>query len=81
MQLRAIALEKSILTCFEIYPESRFEMHSHQSERITMVLEGMLNFEVSEEEISIGPGEVIAIPADVSHAAYSADVAVKTVDA
>ena len=46
-----------------------------------MVPEGMLNFEVCEEEISIGPGEVIAIHADVSHAAYSTDLALKTVDA
>lgn len=81
VQMWAVALEKSMLTYFEIDPDSRFEMHSHESEQITMVLAGKLNFKVNEEEISVGPGDVIAIPSGVPHAAYTTDEAVKAVDA
>jgi len=36
----AVALEKTMLTYFEIESNSKFDMHSHTSEQITMVLEG-----------------------------------------
>jgi len=77
----AVALEKAMPTYFEVEPHSRFEKHSHESEQITMVLEGEAVFEVADRMISVKEGEVIAIPSDVPHAVYTKDKRVKAVDA
>ena len=76
-----VALEKTLLTYFEVESNSRFEAHSHESEQITMVLEGELFFEVDGEVICVGPGEVIAIPSMEPHAAFTKEISVKAVDA
>lgn len=77
----AIALKKSMFTYFEIEPNSRFEMHHHESEQITMVLEGILFFEMNGKTTLVHSGEVVAIPSNVSHAAYTKEEPVKAVDA
>jgi len=77
----AVALKNTMFTYFEIAPNSRFELHYHESEQITMVLEGKLFFESGNKVISVGKGEVIALPSNISHAAYTTDEAVKAVDA
>jgi amino-acid N-acetyltransferase len=76
-----VALEKSMFTYFEIEPHSRFEKHYHQSEQITMVLEGKLFFEAGDRTIIVHPGEVAAIPSNVPHAVYTEEEPVKAVDA
>ena len=76
-----VALEKAMLTYFEVEPNSQFEKHSHESEQITMVLEGELFFEVTERMISVKEGEVIAIPSNISHAVFTQGKPVKAVDA
>ena len=76
-----VALEKSLLTYFEIEANSRFAMHSHESEQITLVLEGELYFDVNDTTICVKEGEVIALPSNVPHGAYTIDKPVKAVDA
>ncbi len=77
----AVVLEKTMLTYFEVEPNSRFDKHCHESEQIAMVIEGELFFELSERTISVKQGEVIAIPSCVHHAVYTKDKSVKAVDA
>lgn len=77
----AVALEKTMLTYFEVQPHSRFESHSHESEQITLVLEGELFFEIDGEITGVKGGEVIAIPANVPHAVFTEEMAVRAVDA
>ncbi len=77
----AVALEKTMFTYFEVDPHCRFERHRHESEQITMVLEGVLYFEVDTRVVGVGRGEVIAIPAWVPHAVFTKDEPVKAVDA
>ncbi len=77
----AVALEKTMLTYFEVQSHSRFESHSHESEQITLVLEGELFFEISGKITSVKDGEVIAIPSNVPHAVFTEEKAVKAVDA
>jgi len=81
VKMWGIALEKTMLTYFEVQPNSRFEIHSHESEQITLVLEGELFFEVDERIISVKKGEVIAIPSGVPHAAFTQEESVKAIDA
>jgi quercetin dioxygenase-like cupin family protein len=77
----AVGLEKAMLTYFQIEANSQFEMHSHESEQITMVLEGNLYFKSDEIEICVSAGEVIAVPSNVLHSVYTKDKPVKAVDA
>jgi quercetin dioxygenase-like cupin family protein len=77
----AVALEKTMFTYFEVEPHCRFERHEHESEQITMVLEGDLYFEVDTRVLCVGAGEVIAIPSSVPHAVFTKDKPVKAVDA
>ena len=77
----AVTLEKTMFTYFEIEPQSRFERHNHESEQITMVLEGALFFEIDSGVIRVGEGEVIALPSWVPHAVFTTDEPAKAVDA
>ena len=77
----AVSLEQTMLTYFEVDPDCRFESHSHESEQITMVLEGVLYFEQDGKVIGVKAGEAIAIPAHAPHAVFTAGDAVKAVDA
>lgn len=77
----SVALDQTMLTYFEVQPHSRFETHQHPSEQITMVLSGILFFEVNDEVIAVGEGEVIALPSNISHAVFTREHAVTAVDA
>ncbi len=77
----AVALEKTMLTYFEVEPHYHFDRHHHDSEQITMVLEGTLYFDVEGDVFSVGPGEVIALPSLVPHAVFTKEEPVKAVDA
>lgn len=76
-----VALDKCMLTYFEVEPHTRFEQHRHESEQITMVLEGELVFELADGNCTVKAGEVVAIPSGVQHAVYSKEQRVKAVDA
>lgn len=76
-----VPLDKAMLTYFEISPGTRFEKHKHESEQITYVIEGELFFEIDDRTVRIGPGEVVAIPSNAAHAAYTDVEHVRAVDA
>jgi len=80
-QMWGVALEKTLLTYFEVEPDSEFAMHRHESEQITLVLEGELFFKVDGREVRVQQGEVIALPANVEHGAFTKEKPVKAVDA
>jgi len=77
----AVSLQSTTLTYFEVAPHSRFELHSHESEQITMVLSGELFFEVHGVVYCIKAGEVLAIPSLVPHAVWTERLPVTAVDA
>ncbi len=77
----AVSLDRTMLTYFEVEPNCRFESHAHESEQITMVLEGILYFEQGEKIIGVKAGEVIAIPSNAPHAVFTGEAAVKAIDA
>jgi amino-acid N-acetyltransferase len=75
-----VALEKTMFTYFEVQPNSLFETHHHESEQITMVLEGELFFEIDGRIVGVKKGEVIAIPSGVPHAVFTRETFAKAVD-
>ncbi len=77
----AVALEKVMLTYFEIGSDTSFEMHSHGSEQITVVLEGELFFRLDDNVMGVKKGEVMAIPSDMPHAVFTRKSRAKAIDA
>jgi quercetin dioxygenase-like cupin family protein len=77
----AVTLESTQLSYFEVEPNSRFERHSHESEQITMVLEGELYFELDDDLVCVCKGEVIAIPSNAPHAVFTGRLAARAIDA
>lgn len=77
----AVTLEQTMLTYFEVAPHSRFDEHRHESEQITLVLEGELFFETPDGIFGVKAGEVMALPSNVPHAVFTREQRVKAVDA
>jgi quercetin dioxygenase-like cupin family protein len=76
-----VALDKTLLTYFEVESHCRFERHHHESEQITIVLDGELFFELDAETFCVRQGEVIATPSNLPHAVFTKDRSAIAVDA
>ena len=62
-----------IQTRVDFAPGAAFGKHSHPGEEIAFVIEGMLEYQVEgKPPITLGPGEVLFIPAGTIHAAKNA---------
>jgi quercetin dioxygenase-like cupin family protein len=77
----AVGLEKSMLTYFEMEPDTLFPEHSHGAEQITLVIEGELTFSYEGQSVLLKPGEVIAIPSNVRHSVATGSKRCRAVDA
>lgn len=77
----AVGLEKAMLTYFELEPNTSFPEHSHEAEQITLLLEGELTFAYDGKEVILKTGDVIAIPSNAVHSAYTGALPCKAVDA
>lgn len=80
-RLWAVALERALLTYFELEPHTQFPEHSHEAEQITLVLEGELIFIFNGGETTLRSGDVIAIPSGAVHAARTGGKPCRAVDA
>ncbi len=77
----AVALERTLLTGFEVEARCHFPEHHHDAEQITHVLEGELFFVVDGVEYRVGAGDVIAIPSRIPHAVFTREHRARAVDA
>jgi quercetin dioxygenase-like cupin family protein len=77
----AVGLEKAMLTYFEMESNTKFPEHSHKAEQITLILEGELTFTYNRKEVTLKQGEVIAIPSNMIHSAFTGSKPCKAVDA
>ena len=77
----AVGLSKSMLTYFEMGPDTVFPEHSHEAEQITMILEGEMTFSYEGNRVVLKAGDVIAIPSDVKHSAVAGKKGCWAVDA
>ena len=59
-----------VQTLVDFAPGAAFGKHSHPGEEIAYVIEGVLEYQVEgKPPITLGPGEVLFIPAGTIHAA------------
>ncbi len=77
----AVALEKSMLTYFEMEPNTVFPEHSHEAEQITLVLDGELTFSFNDERVTLKTGDVVAVPSSIRHSVATGGAACRAVDA
>ena len=66
---KIIAGEREMLAQIYLKRGALVPMHSHESEQMTYILQGSLRFLVGGEEIVVGEGEVLHIPAWTPHQA------------
>lgn len=77
----AVGLEKAMLTYFEMETNTVFPEHHHEAEQITLVIEGELTFKYEDQQVTLKPGDVISIPSNVVHSAFTGQKPCKAVDA
>jgi mannose-6-phosphate isomerase-like protein (cupin superfamily) len=53
----------------------------HESEQIMLVLDGELFFDIASKRIAVRAGEVIAIPSNAEHSAWTEERGARAVDA
>ena len=49
-------------------PGSGPSLHKHPYEEVFITLEGQATFVADDEEVKVGPGDVVILPADTPHA-------------
>ena len=69
IQRQTIHGERQTLVRYQYAPGSIFPVHSHPEEQITIVLSGAITFEMDDQAVTLGPGQIATIPGGVSHGA------------
>lgn len=70
IERRRLTGERLELIDYRYQPGSTFPMHAHDSEQLTIVLEGELVFIFEENEVRLLPGEALLIEGGRPHGAY-----------
>lgn len=61
--------ERQTVVRYIYAPGSIFPVHAHPEEQVTLVLSGVITFDVDGEKIELGPGGIAVIPPNVPHGA------------
>ena len=64
---KLIAGDRQMLVQVYLKRGALVPLHTHESEQMTYVLDGMLKVRVDEEEVIVRDGEVVRIPSGVPH--------------
>ena len=64
---KVIAGDRQMLVQVYLKRGALVPLHSHESEQLTYVLDGMLKVRVDGEEVVVRGGEVVCIPSGVPH--------------
>ena len=68
---KIVAGEKAMVSQVFIAKDGVVPLHWHESEQITYILEGALQFEIEGKVITVRKGEVLHIPSNVPHRAVA----------
>jgi quercetin dioxygenase-like cupin family protein len=63
--------EKVMVAQLWLFKDCVVPLHHHESEQISLVLEGALKFELEDREVMVRAGEVLVIPSNVPHSALA----------
>jgi quercetin dioxygenase-like cupin family protein len=76
MSRRFVTGEKLTMAQVLFKKGARADIHQHESEQISYVLEGTLRFYVAGEEVIVTKGQVLLLPSNVPHGAEALEDAV-----
>jgi quercetin dioxygenase-like cupin family protein len=68
---KLVSGEKVMVARLGLSKDCLVPLHHHESEQISMILEGALKFELEGREVLVHAGEVLVIPSNVPHSALA----------
>lgn len=69
-----------MMTYFELQPYCGHDMHSHENEQITYIIEGEMDIEIGNVSHMLTAGDAIVIPSAIPHKTYAREKLTKTID-
>jgi quercetin dioxygenase-like cupin family protein len=63
--------EKVMVAHLRLFKDCFVPVHHHESEQISLIMEGALKFELEGREITARAGDVLVIPSNVPHSALA----------
>ncbi len=79
--LKSISGEKTMITFFDLEPNSIIPSHSHHHEQITYILEGEMEFVLGGKKRILKSGDGVVVPSDTEHSGRILDKPTKALDA
>jgi len=68
---KVVSGEKVMVAQLWLFKDCLVPLHHHESEQISVVLQGGLKFELEGREVMVRAGEVLVIPSQVPHSALA----------
>jgi quercetin dioxygenase-like cupin family protein len=68
---KVVSGEKVMVAQLWLFKDCLVPFHHHESEQISLVLQGVLKFELEGREVTVRAGEVLVIPSNVPHSALA----------
>jgi quercetin dioxygenase-like cupin family protein len=68
---RIVNGERAMVAQLWFRKDSVVPLHHHESEQISLILEGKMKFELEGREVTVHAGEVLVIPSNVPHSALA----------
>jgi quercetin dioxygenase-like cupin family protein len=68
---KLVSGEKVMVAQLWLFKDCLVPLHHHESEQISLILQGALKFELEGREVTVRAGEVLVIPSNVPHSALA----------
>jgi quercetin dioxygenase-like cupin family protein len=68
---KVVSGEKVMVAQLWLFKDCLVPFHQHESEQISLILQGALKFELEGQEVIVRAGEVLVIPSNVPHSALA----------
>jgi len=68
---KVVTGEKVMVAQLWLFKGCLVPLHHHESEQISLILQGALKFELDGREVMVRAGEVLIIPSNVPHSALA----------
>ncbi len=81
IRVKSVCLDNVMMTYMEFGPNSDLPAHVHPHEQITMVHQGKLEMTVDGQTQIMETGDVVVVPANVTHSARTVEEPTIAVDA
>lgn len=79
--VKSVHLDNVMMTYMEFEPNTDLPEHAHPHEQITMIHQGRLEMTVDTQTMIMQAGDVVTVPANVTHSARTLDEPTIAVDA